>query len=206
MNDFQSFINVTDYAIKNSSYNAVIISSCIFICYTIIIKISNYVTNKHKHKYITDLSNTLLKINHTVGVLSQKLEPIFEQEENKQIKQITNIINSSFDTFALNIIIQLIDIIILNHIQNNKQIVTENIHKIVQVEYYKLYAILSNYRITDKSVAAPMKENWINIISDSCISIVYNNNDSSIRIRELKNKVYLLIKNYCLYVTNKTLY
>ena len=50
-----------------------------------------------------------------------------------------------------------------------------------------------------------IKENWIDDVTDECITIMYNGNDALTRIRQLNHKLGLISEEYSIYLKNKIL-
>ena len=93
--------------------------------------------------------------------------------------------------------------IINNHIETNKNLITENVTKIINSEYYKLYGILSNYEVNDCNVATKLEKEWITELINSVLSIMYNGQDAITRISQLNNRLNVDFNTYSTVVYNK---
>ena len=198
MDELQAVNDIVNNAVKDSSYTTVLISSGVFILYTLIIKIVDYYKSKDKHKPLLEMASAIKDVSENVVKLNQVLDKTIQDAEQKEYDRIGNVIIVSFLSFKSAILDQCIDTIIHNN-------VTQNIYKTVNTEYYKLYSIFSEYEHDSVSVATKIKESWIDDVTDECIKIMYNGNDALTRIRQLNRKLGLISKEYSIYLKNKIL-
>ena len=205
MDELQAVNDTVSNAVKDSSYITVLISSGVFILYTLIIKIVDYYKSKDKHKPLLEMASAIKDVSENVVKLNQVLDKTIQDAEQKEYDRIGNVIIVSFLSFKSAILDQCIDTIIHNNINENKDNVTQNIYKTVNTEYYKLYSIFSEYEHDSVSVATKIKESWIDDVTDECIKIMYNGNDALTRIRQLNRKLGLISKEYSIYLKNKIL-
>ena len=205
MDELQAVNDTVSNAVKDSSYITVLISSGVFILYTLIIKIVEYYKSKDKHKPLLEMASAIKDVSENVVKLNQVLDKTIQDAEQKEYDRIGNVIIVSFLSFKSAILDQCIDTIIHNNINENKDNVTQNIYKTVNTEYYKLYSIFSEYEHDSVSVATKIKESWIDDVTDECIKIMYNGNNALTRIRQLNRKLGLISKEYSIYLKNKIL-
>ena len=205
MDELQAVNDIVNNAVKDSSYTTVLISSGVFILYTLIIKIVEYYKSKDKHKPLLEMASAIKDVSENVVKLNQVLDKTIQDAEQKEYDRIGNVIIASFLSFKSAILDQCIDTIIHNNINENKDNVTQNIYKTVNTEYYKLYSIFSEYEHDSVSVATKIKESWIDDVTDECIKIMYNGNDALTRIRQLNRKLGLISEEYSIYLKNKIL-
>ena len=205
MDELQVVNDTVSNAVKDSSYITVLISSGVFILYTLIIKVVDYYKSKDKHKPLLEMASAIKDVSENVVKLNQVLDKTIQDAEQKEYDRIGNVIIVSFLSFKSAILDQCIDTIIHNNINENKDNVTQNIYKTVNTEYYKLYSIFSEYEHDSVSVATKIKESWIDDVTDECIKIMYNGNDALTRIRQLNRKLGLISKEYSIYLKNKIL-
>lgn len=203
MNDLQTINDVISAAVKDSSYITVLISSGVFIAYTLIIKIVDLFKSKDRNKPIIEMASAIKEISENVVKLNQVLDKTLQNAETKEIGRIGNIIIAAFNSFKANVMSQCLDIIIHNNIETNKDIITQNLYKTVSTEYYKIYSIFSAYEHDSTNVATKIKEEWIDDITEECLQIVYNGQDAISRIRQLNNKLALSTEEYSIYINNK---
>lgn len=203
MEDLKLANDVISEAVKDSSYITVLISSGVFILYTLIIKIVDLFKAKDKNKPLIDMANAIKEVSENVVKLNQVLDKTINDAENKEAARITTIINVAFGNFKSAIVDQCIDIIVHNNIEKNKDNIEQTINKTATTEYYKLYSTFSVYEINSVSVATKIKEEWIDDITNECLKVIYDNAEAVIRIRQLNNKLNLIIENYSIYLNNK---
>ena len=205
MDELQTVNDIVSNAVKDSSYITVLISSGVFILYTLIIKIVDLYKSKDKNKPLLDMASAIKDISENVVKLNQVLDKTIQDAEQKEYDRIGNVIIASFNSFKSAILDQCMDTIIHNNVEANKDNITQNVYKTVSTEYYKLYSIFSAYEHDSVSVAAKIKEEWIDEVTDECIAIIYNGTDALSRIRSLNHKLSIICEEYSIYLKNKIL-
>lgn len=203
MNDLQTINDIIGSAVKDSSYATVLISSSVFIAYTLIIKIVDLFKSKDRNKPIIEMANAIKEISENVVKLNQVLDKTLQDAETKEIGRISNVIVAAFNSFKASVVSQCLDIIIHNNVEVNKETIKQNLYKTVTTEYYKIYSIFSAYEHDSINVATKIKEEWIDDITEECLQIIHNGQDSVTRIRQLNNKLTLSTEEYSIYINNK---
>ena len=203
MEDLQTINDIINGAVKNSSYITVLISSGIFIAYTLIIKLVDLFKSKDRNKPLLEMASAIKEISENVVKLNQVLDKTIQDTEIKESNRINDIITTSFDSFKSGIIDQCIDIIIHNNIEDNVDTIKTNLYKTISTEYYKLYSIFSTYEHDSVNVATKIKEEWIDNITEECLKIIYVKIDAANRIRQINNKLNLISEEYSIYLKNK---
>lgn len=205
MDELQTVNSIINDAVKDSSYITVLISSGVFIAYTIIVKVVDFYKSKNKNKPLLQMASAIKEISENVVKLNQVLDKTIQDAEQKESNRITNVITASFLSFKSAVLDQCIDIIIHNNIELNKDNITQNIYKTVSTEYYKLYSTFSAYEHDSINLATKIKEEWINDITDECISIIYDGDTPLSRIRQVNHKLNLIAEEHSIYIKNKIL-
>ena len=203
MEDLQTINDIINGAVKNSSYITVLISSGVFILYTLIIKVVDLFKAKDRNKPIIEMASAIKEVSENVVKLNQVLDKTIQDAETKEAGRINNIILTAFNSFKAALLDQCIDIIIYNHIETTKDNVKQTIYKTTSTEYYKLYSIFSAYEHDSVNVATKIKEEWIDDITNECLKIIYDGAEATLRIRQLNNKLNLIIEEYSIYIKNK---
>lgn len=203
MNDFQTINEIVNESIRNSSYITVVISSAVFISYTIIVQLIGYFKAKNKTKPLLEMATAIKENTANIVKLNNVLDKTFKEAERKEVQKCKNVIDLSFKVYASKVIREIEFIIIHNNIEQNRDLIIDNINKLVATEYYKLYSILSAYEINEINVASKLKDEWIKEITDDAIAIVYNKQDVISRITQLNNRVTIYTSEYSTYVNNK---
>lgn len=205
MNELQTVNDIISNAVKNSSYITVLISSGVFIAYTLIVKLVDLYKSKAKNKPLLEMASAIKDVGENVVKLNQVLSKTIKDAEQKEYDRIDNIIIASFLSFKSAILDQCIDTIIHNNIEKNKDNITQNVYKTINTEYYKLYSIFSAYEHDSINLSTKLKEDWIDDVTDECIAIIYDGTDSLTRIRRLNHKLGLIAEEYTIYLKNKIL-
>lgn len=205
MNELQTVNDIISNAVKDSSYITVLISSGVFIAYTLIVKLVDLYKSKAKNKPLLEMASAIKDVGENVVKLNQVLSKTIKDAEQKEYDRIDNIIITSFLSFKSAILDQCIDTIIHNNIEKNKDNVTQNVYKTINTEYYKLYSTFSAYEHDSINLSTKLKEDWIDDVTDECIAIIYDGTDSLTRIRRLNHKLGLIAEEYTIYLKNKIL-
>jgi len=203
MYSLESINEIISNAVKDSSYISVIISSSVFIIYTIIIRAVDLLKSKNRNKPIIEMAVAIKDVSENIVRLNNVLDRTFKDAEIKEAQIVRNIISLSFDSFKSNIIGYCNNIIIHNNIVENEEQIKLNVSKFVGTEYYKLYSLLSAYKINNVIVATKIKEEWINELAKECIDIIYNGRTDVMRISQLNSRLQVIINNYSVYILNK---
>lgn len=203
MNDFGTINEIISQAVKDSSYITVLISSGVFIVYTIIIKVVEIIKNKDRNKPLLQMASAIKDVSDNVVKLNQVLDKTIQGVELKEINRISNVIIANFNSLKSVIITQCIDIILHNHIDTNKDAIRQNLYKTISTEYYKVYSNFSAYEHDGVVLATKLKEEWIDELTNDCIKLIYNADDAANRIRQIDNKITLDTEQYSIYINNK---
>ena len=203
MNDLQAVNDIINGAVKDSSYTTVLISSCVFILYTLIIKVVDLYKSKDRNKPLLEMASGIKEVSENVVKLNQVLDKTFQDVATKESNKIIEVINASLYRFKAAVVDQCIDIIVHNNIESNRDMIKSNLYKTVNTEYYKLYSILSAYEHDSICVSTKIKEEWIEDITNECLNVIYDGADSLTRIRQLNHKLTLLSEGYSIYIKNK---
>lgn len=203
MNDLQAVNEIINTAVKDSSYTTVIISCGVFILYILINKVIELYKAKDRNKPMLEMASAIKQVSENVVKLNQVLDKTFQDAEIKEANRITNIITASFNSFKSEIITRVIDIIVHNNIETDKDSVKQSIYRTVSTEYYKVYSIFSAYEHDKVNVATKLKEEWIDAVTEEVLQIIYNGQDATDRIRQINNKLAIDTEEYSIYINNK---
>lgn len=203
MNDLQTINEIVNESVRSSSYVTVIISSCVFICYTLIVKLIDYFKAKSRNAPLVEIANALRENTTNIVRLNSVLDKTLKDAEKKEIRQCEKAIDLSFKAFGYRLAQECIAIIAHNNIEENKELILGNINKLVNTEYYKLYSTLSIYEINEINVASKLKEEWIREIAANLIAIIYDGQEPITRITQINNRLSIYINEYSTFINNK---
>lgn len=203
MGDFNEVNQVVNDAIKDSSYITVLISSGIYIAYTLIVKIVDLFKAKDRNKPIIEMASAIKQVSENVVKLNGVLDKAFQDAESKEQSKIKNVIVLGFDSFKVNVSNICNSIIIHNNIDANKDLIKQNVFRLVSTEYYKLYNVFSAYEINGVNISTKLKDEWIDDITKECLDIIYNSQDALIRISQLTNRLDIIADEHSVFVNNK---
>lgn len=204
MEDFEVINEIVNESVRNSSYVTVIISSCVFIIYTLIIRLVDFFKAKNKNKPLLEMSKAMKEMGENIIKLNAVLSKTFEDAEKKEVRQCDKAIQLGFKAMGFKISQECANIIAHNNIDKNKELIHSNINKVVSTEYYRLYSALSAYEIHEVNIATKLKEEWIKEIADALITIIYDGQDSIIRIAHINDRINILLNDYSTYISTKT--
>lgn len=203
MHDLSTINELISNAVRSSSYNTVLLSSCVFIIYTLIIKVIDMLKAKSRNKPIIEMATAIKEIGSNVIKLNNVLDKTFKDAEHKDYIRCKNAIRLAFEALKSKLNEDCIETIITNHVEENKEQIVENILKLVSTEYYKVYSILSNYEIDNVNVASQLDKRWIEQISNTIISVIYGKKSDISRILQLQHRLNIEIGKYETYIDNK---
>ena len=203
MNEFQQINELVDNSIRNSSYISLLISSCVFIAYMLINKVMDYFKSKEKNKPFMEMAKAIKDVSDNVVRLNNVLDKTFQNAEKKEIAKTKEVISLAFSSFQNNVNRECIDMIIHNHIEENKQYILENINKLVSTEYYKVYATLSAYDVNGINISTKLEKEWIDELIKSITNIMFNGQSTDTRISQLNARLMVDINTYSTYTYNK---
>lgn len=204
MEDLQIINDIVNQSVKETSYWSIVISSVVFITYTIIMRVFDYYKNKDKDKPLIEMSKAVKEVSNNVIKLNTVLDKIIHDNSKKDLTKCKNTIELSFSSFENSMFQFCRDIIVHNNIDTNKNFIVGNISQKVNTEYYKIYAALSIYDIKEVVVATHLHSEWIDDITKNLINIIYNGQDKEARINQVANKLKLTTNAYSTQVCNKT--
>lgn len=203
MDDLQTIHEIVNESVRDSSYITVIISSSVFICYTLIVRLIDYFKSKSKSRPIIEMANAIKENTANIVKLNGVLDKTLRDAERKEANQCVRAIDVSFKALSFKLSQDISLIIAHNNIEVSKELIVSNLTKVVSAEYYKLYSILSAYEINEVNVASKLKTDWIKEITDAVVAIIYNGQDAITRITQINNRLTIQTNEYSTFVNNK---
>lgn len=203
MDELQDINNIVSEAVKNSSYVTVLISSAVYIAYTLIVKVVDLFKAKDRNKPIIEMADAIKQVSENVVKLNAVLDKAFRDAEQKEAGKVTNVISLGFDTYKSIVTTYCISVIVHNNIDINNELIKQNTLRLVSTEYYKLYNAFSAYEIDGINIASRLKEEWIDRITKECLDVIYNGQDKIARIVQVSNRLELIFNECSIYLNNK---
>lgn len=203
MEEFKFFNSIIEDTVRNTSYVTVIISSIVFISYTIIIKLIDYFRHKDDKKSIVEMGLAVKEVSNNVAKLNAILDNLFQDITKKNLEKGKIVIELAFFNFQYKIVNLCRNIIINNNIDINKEYVVMSITKTVNTEFYRAYHTLSLYEIKNIPLSNFLKENWKDDCIKDILAIVYNGQEDKLRISQINNNLGIKIDNWIVYINNK---
>lgn len=203
MEEFNQINDIIAESIKDTSYITVLISSGVYLAYTLIIKLVDLFKAKDRNRPIVEMAAAVKQVSENVVKLNGVLDKAFQDAETKERNKVKNTICTSFDSFKWAVANTCHEIIIHNNIEQNKVLIKQNLFKVISTEYYKLYNVFSAYELDGICVATKLKEEWIDAVTNECLAIIYDGQDSVNRISQISNKLLILTNEYSIYINNK---
>lgn len=203
MEEFNQINDIIAESIKDTSYITVLISSGVYLAYTLIIKLVDLFKAKDRNRPIVEMAAAVKQVSENVVKLNGVLDKAFQDAETKERNKVKNAICTAFDSFKWAVANTCHEIIIHNNIEQNKVLIKQNLFKVISTEYYKLYNVFSAYELDGICVATKLKEEWIDVVTNECLAIIYDGQDSINRIRQISNKLLILTNEYSIYINNK---
>ena len=203
MEEFNQINDIIAESIKDTSYITVLISSGVYLAYTLIIKLVDLFKAKDRNRPIVEMAAAVKQVSENVVKLNGVLDKAFQDAETKERNKVKNAICTAFDSFKWAVANTCHEIIIHNNIEQNKVLIKQNLFKVISTEYYKLYNVFSVYELDGICVATKLKEEWIDAVTNECLDIIYDGQDSVNRISQISNKLLILTNEYSIYINNK---
>lgn len=203
MEDFNQINQIVSDAIKNSSYITVLISSGVYIIYTLIIKLVDLFKAKDRNKPLIQMASAIKEVSENVVKLNTVLDKQIQDAESKELTKVRQVISLAFDSFSANISKTCNEIIIHNNIDTNRNLIRENLFKTISIEYYKLYNVFSAYEVDGINIATKIKDEWIDDTTKECLEVIYDGQDKDVRIGQILNKLAIIANEHSVYVNNK---
>lgn len=203
MEDFNQINQIVSDAIKDSSYITVLISSGVYILYTLIIKLVDLFKAKDRNKPLIQMASAIKEVSENVVKLNTVLDKQIQNAESKELTKVRQVISLAFDSFRANISKTCNEIIIHNNIEENRNLIRENLFKTISTEYYKLYNVFSAYEVDGINIATKIKDEWIDDTTKECLEVIYDAQDKDVRIGQILNKLTIIANEHSVYVNNK---
>lgn len=203
MNDFNQVNQIVSDAIKDSSYITVLISSGVYILYTLIIRLVDLFKAKDRNKPLIQMASAIKEVSENVVKLNTVLDKQIQDAESKELTKVRQVISLAFDSFRANISKTCNEIIIHNNIEENRDLIRENLFKTISTEYYKLYNVFSAYEVDGINIATKIKDEWIDDTTKECLEVIYDGQDKDVRIGQIINKLIIIANEHSVYVNNK---
>ena len=203
MEDFNQVNQIVSDAIKDSSYITVLISSGVYILYTLIIRLVDLFKAKDRNKPLIQMASAIKEVSENVVKLNTVLDKQIQDAESKELTKVRQVISLAFDSFRANISKTCNEIIIHNNIEENRNLIRENLFKTISTEYYKLYNVFSAYEVDGINIATKIKDEWIDDTTKECLEVIYDGQDKDVRIGQIINKLTIIANEHSVYVNNK---
>ena len=203
MDDFNQVNQIVSDAIKDSSYITVLISSGVYILYTLIIRLVDLFKAKDRNKPLIQMASAIKEVSENVVKLNTVLDKQIQDAESKELTKVRQVISLAFDSFRANISKTCNEIIIHNNIDENRDLIRENLFKTISTEYYKLYNVFSAYEVDGINIATKIKDEWIDDTTKECLEVIYDGQDKDVRIGQILNKLIIIANEHSVYVNNK---
>ena len=203
MDDFNQVNQIVSDAIKDSSYITVLISSGVYILYTLIIRLVDLFKAKDRNKPLIQMASAIKEVSENVVKLNTVLDKQIQNAESKELTKVRQVISLAFDSFRANISKTCNEIIIHNNIDTNRNLIRENLFKTISTEYYKLYNVFSAYEVDGINIATKIKDEWIDDTTKECLEVIYDGQDKDVRIGQILNKLTIIANEHSVYVNNK---
>lgn len=203
MEEFKVFNSVIENTVRNTSYITVIISSVVFISYTVIIKLIDYFRHKDDKKSLVEMGLVVKEVSNNVAKLNAILDNLFQDITKKNLEKGKIIIELAFFNFRYKIVNLCRNIIINNNIDINKEFIIANITKTVNTEFYRAYHTLSLYEVGNTSLSEFLKDSWKDDCIKDVLAIIYNGQEDKLRISQINSNLSIKVDNWIVYINNK---
>lgn len=163
MDDFNQVNQIVSDAIKDSSYITVLISSGVYILYTLITRLVDLFKAKDRNKPLIQMASAIKEVSENVVKLNTVLDKQIQNAESKELTKVRQVISLAFNSFRANISKTCNEIIIHNNIEENRDLIRENLFKTISTEYYKLYNVFLLTKLMELILLQKLKMNGLTI-------------------------------------------
>lgn len=185
-------MDVLNEAIKEGIAPAIVV-----IIYLLIVKIIDNKKNNIQIKLNSELVNSIANISKFINTITKNTV-----EKDKEKCKIA--IEDSFNAACYNLTKFVIETVVNNHIDINKDSIISNIKSIANAEYYNIYSTLNLYEINDVKVSEYLVKDWIADIEKAITDSIYASSSLSVedKIFTFSNKIHLRFQSYNNYIIN----
>lgn len=163
MDDFNQVNQIVSDAIKDSSYITVLISSGVYILYTLIIRLVDLFKAKDRNKPLIQMASAIKEVSENVVKLNTVLDKQIQDAESKELTKVRQVISLAFDSFRANISKTCNEIIIHNNIDKNRDLIRENLFKTISTEYYNFIMFFLLMKLMELILLQKLKMNGLTI-------------------------------------------
>lgn len=187
-------MEILDNALKQGIAPAIVVA-----VYLIINKLIDLGKDKKEAKLNADL------VKH-ITVIGEFLTDITKNIIDREKEKCKIAIEDAMVAFSMRLIHYVTTTIINNHIDLNRDSILSNINNLINSEFYKAYSTLSIYKINNNVPSEYMNKEWMKLIEQDMIDIIYNNGlDKEDKILSFSNKINLKFQSYITYIVNNVI-
>ena len=165
----------------------------------IYLTINKYIDNKKEAKQAKLNNDIVVSFNKLNTFLDHITKNIIEKESDK----CNNAIKNAFQRMENMILKYINHTIINNNIEINRKHIIDNVHHLVNAEYYNLYNVLMLYSTENMDLTECANVVWKDELFNDVTEIVFNNElTKEQKIYSLQNKIDFRINDYMINVLN----
>ena len=166
----------------------------------IYLTINKIIDNKKEYKQ-NKLNNDIVQ---SFNKLNNFLDHITKNIIEKETDKCNNAIKNAFQRMENMILKYVNHTIINNNVEINKKHIIDNVHHLVNAEYYNLYNVLMLYSTEKMDLTECAKVIWKDELFNDVNDIVFNADlNKEQKIYSLQNKINFRINDYMINVLNK---
>lgn len=164
--------------------------------YLVVVKVIDNRKEKNQAKLNSDLVKSITTISTFITNITKTT---VERDKDKCTAAIKDSMNHS----AYKLIKFVVDTLINNHIEVNKESILSNIKNIINAEYYNTYSTLSLYEYKGIKCSSFMKKEWMEEVEKDIVSSIYNDKlNTEDKIISFSNKINIKFQSYITYIIN----
>lgn len=165
----------------------------------IYLTINKYIDNKKEAKQAKLNNDIVVSFNKLNTFLDHITKNIIEKESDK----CNNAIKNAFQRMENMILKYVNHTIINNNVEINRKHIIDNVHHLVNAEYYNLYNVLMLYSTEKMDLTECANVVWKDELFSDVTEIVFNNElTKEQKIYSLQNKIDFRINDYMINVLN----
>lgn len=180
--------------IKDGTISTLVV--ILILSYLIIIRILENKEKGKTGKLTSEVAAAVVKMENLLTIVTEDI--IMSDKDKCRV-----CIDSSLHAMGKHILMYAVQTIAHNNIHANKKSIHDNIRRIVNAEFYKVYMNISMYTINGEKPTKYLKTEWKEELIETMLESIYNETiNKEYRILNLSNTLNIKISEYSIYIGN----
>lgn len=183
--------SILSASLKEGTATAIVV-----IIYLIIVRLIDSNKESKQSKLTSSVANAVLEIKTLLSTITEDIV-LSDKDKCKMV------IETSFESMMTHLISYATTTIVNNHIDTNRPMIIDNIKRVVNGEFYRVYMNIGMFNIDGKKVNSYMLDKWKEELTRDIEECIYMNmNNKEYKIISLINRLNLRSIDYIVYIKN----